>query len=131
MPSRRSVVRRRGHDPLLRLSRASTAQLRRRGLDVAVRRLLVASAPVRDQAGLGAADRAANLAGAMRLRAGARVGPGPVVVVDDVLTTGSTVREAQRALEQAGVRVAGVGVLAATVRRVRAGAREWTAEPDS
>jgi predicted amidophosphoribosyltransferase len=121
VPSRRAVVRRRGHDPLLRVAREAATRLRRRGHDATVRRLLVAAAKVEDQSTLGAIERAANLTGSMRCRGGTcRRVPGPealVVVIDDVLTTGATAREAQRALEFAGVRVAGVAVVAATVRR--------------
>ena len=120
VPSRRRVVRRRGHDPLLRTARRASARLRSRGVDVVVRQLLVPAGRVRDQSGLDAVARAGNLAGSMSAR---RVrfaeGPRTVVVVDDVLTTGSTVREAQRALEDAGVAVAGIATVAATRRRAR------------
>ncbi len=78
-------------------------RLRRRGVDAAVRRLLVSTGPVRDQAALGAAERAANL---RRVRCAADAVPArrraSLLVVDDVLTTGSTAREAQRALEHGG-----------------------------
>jgi predicted amidophosphoribosyltransferase len=121
VPSRREVVRRRGHDPLLRVARAAAALLRRRGRRVACRLLLAGAGRVRDQSLLGAADRALNLAGSMRCRdpraAGLDAGRWLVVVVDDVLTTGATAREAQRALEDAGVQVAGVAAVAATRRR--------------
>ncbi len=115
VPSARPVVRRRGHDPLLRLSREAAAWLRRQGRQVSVARLLQTVHQPADQAGLGTQARHANLSGAMRARAPARAGP--VVVVDDVVTTGATVREAQRALEVAGVTVAGIAVVAATQRR--------------
>jgi predicted amidophosphoribosyltransferase len=86
--------------------------------------LLRSARVAEDQAGLGAAARASNLAGSMtcprravtrRLRT-ATEAPPLVVVVDDVITTGATVREAQRALEEAGVEVAGIAVVAATRR---------------
>jgi predicted amidophosphoribosyltransferase len=123
VPSRRAVVRRRGHDPLLRVTRHAAARLRRTGVAAEVRRLLLPGGEVQDQSGLGAADRAANLAGSMTCRRSLR--PRSVLVVDDVLTTGSTVREAQRALEDAGVVVAGVATVAATRRRTL-----WTGRPD-
>lgn len=117
VPSRPAVVRRRGHDPLLRVAREAAAGLRRHGLPTAVCRALVPAGPVLDQSTLGAADRAVNLSGSMRCRrAVATDSSRPVVVVDDVLTTGSTAREAQRALQVAGVRVEGIAVLAATQR---------------
>jgi predicted amidophosphoribosyltransferase len=118
VPSRRSVVRQRGHDPLLRIARHAAVRLRRTGLVAGVRRMLVPTGRVRDQSTLGAAARAANLAGSLRARrpAGSDL-QGLVVVVDDVLTTGSTAREAQRAMEAAGLHVAGIATVAATRRR--------------
>jgi len=117
VPSRRAVVRRRGHDPLLRITRHAAVRLRRTGVDATVRRLLVPARLVLDQADLNATDRATNLQFSMRCRrprpSDARAS---VVVVDDVLTTGSTAREAQRALEHAGLPVAGVATVAATRR---------------
>lgn len=117
VPSRREVVRSRGHDPLLRITRAAATRLRRTGVSASVARLLRSRRPVRDQATLTAVERAANLSGTMACRP-ARGVPGALVVVDDVLTTGATAREAQRALEDAGLDVRGIAVLAATRRRV-------------
>jgi len=72
------------------------------------------------QKGLGAAARNARLAGSMRLSPGFRFRYGAraleeaeCLLVDDVLTTGATLAEARRALEQAGARVLGAVVLAA------------------
>ncbi len=121
VPSRPSVVRRRGHDPLFRITLRAAARLRGLGVPASAVRLLRSTRAAQDQAGLGAAERASNLAGSMscptaRVR---RLAPGEdavVVVVDDVITTGATVLEAQRALEAAGLPVDGIAVVAATRR---------------
>ncbi len=120
VPSRPGAARSRGHDPLLAVVRRAARLLP--GTTVAP--LLRSRGGVRDQAGLTAVERAANLDGSMwcpdsglRRVAGRRV---RVVVCDDVLTTGATAREAQRALAAAGVPVAGIATVAATPRRSRA-----------
>ena len=124
VPSRPAVVRARGHDPVLRMTRRAARQLRRDGAPARVVRLLEQRVRVEDQAGLGAGGRTANLAGSMGVHAGhrralARGGrPVSVVVCDDVLTTGATAREAQRALEDSGVRVRAVVAVAATRKRI-------------
>jgi len=121
VPSHARVVRSRGHDPMLRVARAAAARLRERGEPARVAGLLRSTRRAQDQTGLTSGERMTNLAGSMRcVRA-----PGDaraVVVVDDVLTTGATAREAQRALEAAGVPVAGIATVAATRRRLRPGA---------
>jgi predicted amidophosphoribosyltransferase len=117
VPSNRRVVRRRGHDPMLRVSRRAAGMLRRAGRPARVAPLLQSRSPVQDQSGLGAEDRSTNLRGSMRCRALRSPAASPVVVVDDVVTTGSTAREAQRALQAAGVTVAGIAAVAATRRR--------------
>lgn len=123
VPSRAEVVRQRGHDPMLRVVRRASSVLRARGFVLQVAPLLRQRLPVADQAGLTASRRAWNLGDSLAvapaaLRATARLGVAvSAVVCDDVLTTGATVREAQRALEDVGLPVLGVACLAATRRR--------------
>ncbi len=127
VPSRSGVVRRRGHDPLLRLTRVAARVVREDGHRVRVVAMLRVRGRVADQAGLDAAERAANLAGRLAVRRTARAAlvregvPVVAIVCDDVITTGATAREAQRALTAAGVPVAAVTTVAATrLRRTRA-----------
>jgi predicted amidophosphoribosyltransferase len=122
VPSRPMVVRARGYDATSALARGAARQLQRSGYAAEVRPLLRVARRVRDQAGLGAQGRAVNLGGAFRCHARrvARLGgeaATAIVVCDDVLTTGATAREAQRALEEAGARVTAIAVVAATARR--------------
>jgi predicted amidophosphoribosyltransferase len=71
----------------------------------------------RDQVGLGRRERARNLAGRVRLTRRARAEPlegVPVLLVDDVLTTGATTAQCVDVLAAAGAVVVGVLVLAST-----------------
>lgn len=126
VPSRPAAVRARGRDAGRALTRAATRELRRQEAAVRHAPLLATRPGVADQAGLGVEDRAANLQGAFRVRAGAlrRLAAreplvAGVVVCDDVVTTGATLLEAQRALSAVGLRVLGHATVAATTRRSR------------
>ena len=68
---------------------------------------------VADQASLGSESRRANLAGSMA--ADSRVSGRRVVLFDDVITTGSTILEADRAVTQAGGIVLGFLGFAETI----------------
>jgi len=127
VPSRPGVARGRGHDPTGRITSGAARLLRRDGGDVIVLPLLRSRPGAVDQAGLGAVARAANLAGSMHCptelvrRLVARRTHAHLVVCDDVVTTGVTLREAQRALEAVGLDVAAVAAVAATRRRIPSG----------
>ena len=114
VPSTRAAAAARGGDHVLRLARRAGAATGR----PAVRALTLCRA-VADSAGLDTAQRAVNLAGAMAAARPVRSGA-PAIVVDDITTTGATLREAQRALRAAGWTVRGAAVVAATPRRTPA-----------
>lgn len=122
VPSRPGAGRSRGYEATAAVVRAAAARLRAER-PVVVARLLV-SRGAADQMGLDARGRAANLEGSMHcpsaalVRARRRRREAYVVVCDDVLTTGSTAREAQRALEAVGLRPVAVAAVAATRKRV-------------
>lgn len=120
VPSGGRARRRRRDDPVRRLTRRAAVRLRARDVPARVVPGLRVRGTPDDQTGLSRAGRAANLAGRFAVRRGARAvmtaragRPVPVVVVvDDVLTTGATVREAVRALAAAGIGVAAVATVA-------------------
>ncbi len=140
VPSARRSVAGRGHDPVRRIALAAARELRRPGAAAAaaagtgvgegagappeetrarpgvhVLPALRQLRPVADQAGLSAPERRANLAGALGVRRGAErlLSGQPVVLVDDLVTTGATLAEAARAVTAAGGRVIGAAVVAA------------------
>jgi predicted amidophosphoribosyltransferase len=127
VPSARAAVRRRGHDPVGRLAAAVAHRLRALGRPAVFSPVLRHRRRVRDQAGLSSAERAANLAGALVMGKrrtdlpGALWGlPAPVaILVDDIVTTGTTLTEAATTLRRAGVRVPLAVTLTATPRRTR------------
>jgi predicted amidophosphoribosyltransferase len=93
VPARRSDIKRRGFDH----ARAIAESLAGR-MGLGHRELLFRVGSQQDQAGLSRAQRATNLAGAFEAD---RVDV-PVMVVDDLLTTGATMEACARALRGAG-----------------------------
>ena len=122
VPSSPATVRARGFDATWALARRAaahpTAPAALDGPSVRAQRLLGLSRRVQDQAGLGARARRDNLAGSFRVL---RRPPAAtlVVLVDDVVTTGSSLVEAARALRAERIPVLGAATVAATVRSRR------------
>lgn len=108
VPSDRQAVRCRGYDHCQALARAAG-----RELGLPVRPLLQRRQVADDQVGK---DRLARL-GAQGQTMVAESGSLPVIVVDDVITTGSTAAEATRALRSAGHQVLGLAAICETPLR--------------
>jgi predicted amidophosphoribosyltransferase len=114
VPSARRAVAQRGHDATARIARAAARELRRRGVPARAAALLRQRRPVADQADLDADGRLANLSGAM-VAAGSVVpllAGAPVVLVDDLMTTGASLAVAAGAVVAVGGWVAGAAVVA-------------------
>lgn len=113
-----------GGDPVVVPVPTSAAAFRRRGYRVAelvarraglrVTPLLKTARVTADQRRLGVSARRSNVAGSLVAR---HPVDRPVLILDDVVTTGATLAEADRALRSAGCEVLGAIVIAATPRR--------------
>lgn len=111
-PTRARAARSRGGDPVTRMVQAAVGRHR-------VCQALIAGRGVRDSVGLSASARAANLAGRIQLTSAGRQLAAHsrrrdhfAILIDDVLTTGTTAAESVRVLAHAGVRVGAVVVVA-------------------
>jgi predicted amidophosphoribosyltransferase len=113
-PSTRAAVRRRGGSLVGELAGAVATGLCQAGVPAAAVAALVRRGG--DQVGLGVRDRWLNVAGQITVRASMRavVDGSSVVLVDDVLTTGATLRTCRAALEDAGAHVVAALTIAST-----------------
>jgi predicted amidophosphoribosyltransferase len=119
IPARIGARRARGVDLGTAVARRAAATIRKTGHPASVVPLLRHARPTEDQVGLSAGERAANVSdslAARRLRRPRTPGhrAAVVVLVDDILTTGATLREAARALRSAQVPPHASAVVAAT-----------------
>ena len=108
VPSRAESWRKRGFVPAEEFAKRLAARHRLRFKPGA----LTLTRATRDQADLTRAERLENLSGAMRASAVS----GWVLIIDDIVTTGSSLREAARALESSGAEVFGFITFAQTQR---------------
>ncbi|MDW6062265.1 ComF family protein [Streptomyces sp. FXJ1.4098] len=124
VPSARRAVAARGHDPARRIALAAAGVLRRGGRPARVLPVLRQLRAVTDQAGLDARRRLENLTGALGAAPGCGrlLAEGPVVLVDDLMTTGASLAEAARAVRAAGGPIVGAAVVAAAPRAFAMGA---------
>lgn len=111
-PSRRAAVRARGHDHVRTLAERLAELLAAEDEPVGVGGPLRMRGGGRDSVGLSPAARAANLLGRVGVDPSRLPPPGAeVLVIDDVVTTGVTLRHCVAALSEAGVPVRGALVL--------------------
>lgn len=118
VPSRPKSVRSRGRWPVAEMLAEVQLRTHRSPGVVSCPALRVKNGG-RDQAGLDRADRARNVREAMMVRPqhAAVVDGAPCLLLDDIVTTGSTLAEAARALRSGGASTVVAATVAATVRR--------------
>jgi ComF family protein len=113
VPGTRAGYRRRGYDPVRLL-------IARAGLGAS--RVFAPARPHTAQKRLGVDERDRNLRGTFRLRpslwSAQPVAGRRILLIDDVVTTGATLREAARVLREGGAEVVGAAVVASTERRI-------------
>lgn len=118
MPSKWQSFSNRGFVPAKVIAVAVAKQIARSQKRlITVSDVLSVSKEVQDQASLSGAQRRNNLNGAMGTSAKASLGP--VWLIDDIVTTGSTLQEANRCLAAQGVSVLGFLAFAETLPKNR------------
>ena len=102
IPSRKTNTRKRGRDFILEQTKALS-----RSPQVQVRAILSHSRKVKDQSTLNSRSREINLSQSMKCANLEDSSNIPVILIDDLVTSGATLREAGRALHSAGYTVIG------------------------
>ena len=111
IPSRRSATRKRGRNFLSEIT-SEVVRISENEISFIDTQLLVHSRGVKDKSVLNSKQRQLNVSGALAVpsKFKPRIGDGnigPLIIVDDLITTGATLAEAIRALRTAGFEVKG------------------------
>lgn len=118
IPSQRKSIRRRGFDSIKEIARFVLRDPNLKS-KLEIVNLLEITRQVADQSSLSESERYQNLDKAFRVRSGIK--SKQIIVIDDVVTTGSTLREAVRALKERNLTVLGAATACATQRRLAIG----------
>lgn len=110
IPSSKDAYRQRGFSPANEVCRAFLPALKPSGARVV--KLLKRSRSVADQSTLATGERWQNQQLSMQAR---HDFSGPIILIDDIVTTGASLIEARRAAEQAGATVLGFCTIAETL----------------
>lgn len=116
VPLHSSKRRQRGFNQSEELARAALKKLGRPSIQLA--RLLVRERATVSQIGLTRPQRAENIRGAFRVVHPSRLEEQSILLVDDVLTTGTTASECARVLRKAGAESVFVATVARTLKEV-------------
>lgn len=119
IPSSRSAIRKRGGSflhPIL--DKLVELQVEKNGVRWRWKELLIHRKIVRDQSELSYTQRQSNLAEAFMLRSDDLIEARPILLIDDVLTTGATLDSAFRALRERNLTVLGAATVCASAHRL-------------
>ena len=119
IPSNKSAIRRRGGSflhPIL--DKLVELQKQENGVRWRWKELLIHQKSVRDQSELSYTARQSNMAGAFRVRSDELIEARPILLIDDVVTTGATLDSAFRALRERNLTVLGAATVCASAHRL-------------
>lgn len=114
-PSSRHSVRQRGRRHMMQLAKCLARDVRRTGLSAKACNALESRGVTRGSVQMqGVVQRSRRLKGHVAVRSGIDVRGVPVVLIDDIITSGTTMRRCVEVLQQAGATVVTVLALAYT-----------------
>lgn len=120
MPSKRESFASRGFEPAALLAKSlRNIVAKESNLLLPTPKLLSYKNKVADQAALSGSDRRINLIGSMTAASKSVTTRSRAILIDDIVTTGSTLTEAKRCLEGIGVEVLGFVTFAETLPKNR------------
>ncbi|MFM8842706.1 MAG: ComF family protein [Actinomycetota bacterium] len=117
IPSSRQAIRRRGESFLHPILEEVIHIAQAHSLDWKWQEILIHRQRVRDQAGLSSRERSLNVQGAFAVRDQIYVDR-PIIVVDDVITTGATLKNAILALNERKMTVLGAATACASAHQL-------------